>query len=93
MTASVGRKGSHGAGEYALPGGHLEVGESWEQCALREVLEETGLRLQRARFVFVTNNLVDSGAHYVTIFMRADAPRVRRCLFLINRTDGCMHNP
>ena len=62
-----------------MPGGHLEVGESWEQCALREVLEETGLRIQHARFVFVTNHMVDSGAQYVTIFMRADAPRVRAC--------------
>ena len=89
MITSVGRKGSHGAGEYALPGGHLEVGESWEQCAVREVLEETGLRIQSAHFVFVTNNMVDSGAHYVTIFMRAAAPRVRAC-FCSTWSDRCM---
>ncbi len=50
------RKGSNGAGEYALPGGHLEVGEGWQACALREVLEETGLELPHARFVFVVRD-------------------------------------
>lgn len=30
-------------GEWALPGGYLDVGETWEQGALRELFEETGI--------------------------------------------------
>ncbi|KDN45293.1 hypothetical protein K437DRAFT_256637 [Tilletiaria anomala UBC 951] len=34
----------------ALPGGHLELHESFEECAAREVLEETGIRLEDDSF-------------------------------------------
>ena len=54
------RKGSHGAGLLALPGGHLEMMESWEDCARREVEEETGLMVEDLRFVHVTNDPMPS---------------------------------
>lgn len=66
------RKGSHGSGEYALPGGHLEYQESFEECARREVAEETGISIREIHFVYTVNCIFDSGAHYVTIFMRAE---------------------
>lgn len=64
------RKGSHGASKLALPGGHLEVNESWEECAVREVQEEMGLHLTNVEFLHVTNDIMlDDEKHYVTIFM------------------------
>jgi len=36
-------------GWYALPGGHLQHGETVVACALRECLEETGIALDPAR--------------------------------------------
>jgi 8-oxo-dGTP diphosphatase len=68
------RKGSHGAGTLALPGGHLELYESWQECAKREVLEECHLELMDDEFEFghVTNDpMPNEGKHYVTIFMLA----------------------
>lgn len=68
------RKGSHGAGTYALPGGHLEFGEQLDECAEREVLEETGLVVRDTKFEWLENSIFGEGEavkHYVTVFMRA----------------------
>jgi len=66
------RKNSHGEGSWCFPGGHLEFNESWEDCAMRETLEETGIRIKNIRFVAATNDIFPKGAkHYVTIFMLA----------------------
>lgn len=59
-------------GAIQLPGGHLEVGESPEACAVREVAEETGLvvREEDVRFVTATNDIfAREGKHYVTLFV------------------------
>lgn len=67
------RQGAHGAGSWSVPGGHLEYGESFEDTAKREVLEETGLTIKNVRFGAVTNDLFsDEDKHYVTIWMVSD---------------------
>lgn len=38
------RKKTHGENTWALPGGWLEKGESFEECGLRELFEETGIK-------------------------------------------------
>lgn len=68
------RKGSHGEGEYAFPGGHLEYMESFEDCARRETMEEAGLEIEHIRFQFVANLTQYAPKHYVHIGITADAP-------------------
>jgi 8-oxo-dGTP diphosphatase len=64
------RKGSHGRSKLALPGGHLEYGESWAECAIREVQEEMGVTLSTVEFLHVTNDIMwQEKKHYITIFM------------------------
>ncbi|KAI1374185.1 NUDIX hydrolase domain-like protein [Hypoxylon crocopeplum] len=64
------RKGSHGAGTWQFPGGHLEMGESLLECAERETLEETGLRVKGLGVVAVTNDVFDPATrHYITVFV------------------------
>ena len=86
------RLGAHGRGEFAVPGGHLEFGESWEDCAKREVLEETGLQLSNLRFETAVNSVFGDDAHYVTIFMRGDAEEVRPVAKLQSSPNHDRHN-
>jgi mutator protein MutT len=50
------RLGSH-AEKYSIPGGKLELGESFEHGAVREIKEEVGLTLEDVKVMGVTNNL------------------------------------
>lgn len=66
------RRGSHGDGEYASPGGHLEHLESVADCAAREVAEETGLVIGEPRFVRAMNLTTYAPKHYIDLMFVAD---------------------
>ena len=67
------RKGAHGEGAWAFPGGHLEFNESWEDCARREVAEENGIEINNIHFGNATNDIFErERKHYITIFMVSD---------------------
>ena len=70
------RKGSHGAGAWQFPGGHLEYQESIEECAVREVYEEAGIQIKNLRYGPFTNDLfAQEDKHYVTLYIIADYAR------------------
>lgn len=63
------RKNSH-APFYSIPGGKLELGETFEDGAIREILEETNLQIKNPKVIAVTNNLETykhEGVHYISI--------------------------
>ena len=67
------RKNSHGEGTWQFPGGHLEFNEEFEDCAKREVFEETNLKIKDISFVTVTNDFFEKeNKHYITVFMKSN---------------------
>ena len=53
----------------------MALGESFEECAAREMKEDTGLDIEKIEFLTVINNCCSEGAnprvHLVCILMRA----------------------
>src|SRR4051794_22692167 len=63
------RKGSHGHGEYASTGGHLEHNETMGECVYRELLEEAGpdLKIKNLKFLCLINLRKYLPKHYIDI--------------------------
>src|ERR1700677_3929105 len=70
------RIAAHGKSSWGPPGGHLEFGESFEECAAREIEEEIGLKIEAFEFVALTNDVFpEDDRHYISIFMKARLPQ------------------
>lgn len=67
------RIGSH-APYYSIPGGRLELGETFEMGAIREVQEEHGITIIEPKVIAVTNNLEtyrSEGVHFISVILVA----------------------
>ena len=65
------RSGAHGEGTWASAGGHLEWGETLEECARREALEELGLIVGDLKFLCISN-IIAYDRHYVDVEFLGD---------------------
>lgn len=62
------RRGAHGAGTFAFPGGKPDPGEHPSDTVRRELLEETGLTAGAVRPLAWTSDVfADGGLHFVTL--------------------------
>jgi ADP-ribose pyrophosphatase YjhB (NUDIX family) len=64
------RKGSRQY--WVLPGGRLEYGETFQECGVRELKEETGLDVEVQGFLFLSEAIApDRSRHIVNIYLKA----------------------
>ena len=58
---------THGPGEYSLPGGHIEAGESFVEAISREAQEEAGVKIKNVKFLCVANTDAYKGHQSVLV--------------------------
>lgn len=78
----------YGSGLWGFVGGKMEFGESFEQTAVRECFEETGIKLlpEQIDILDVTNDF-NGNSHYVTIFT---VTRVYKAEARVTEPDKCL---
>jgi len=64
------RLNAHGENTFAPPGGHLNFGETPQECTKRELFEETSLKALKIKKGPWTNDIFENDKkHYISIFM------------------------
>lgn len=65
--------GKSGAGTWCVPGGHLEMFETIEECCVREVREEASIEIANLHLLtYIERFDEEQGKHYVTFHYAAD---------------------
>lgn len=57
---------------FAFPGGHVEKGESFTDAVIREVFEETGLKISSPVLCGIKDWVNDDGSRYIVLLYKAN---------------------
>lgn len=64
--------------KYVLPGGHIELGETYEDAVIRETKEEVGLNVRVKRLLCIQNAIFSpettSKRHFVFLSILCESP-------------------
>lgn len=59
-------------GGITFPGGHVEKSESFTDAVIREVFEETGLKISAPKLCGIKDWTNDDGSRYMVLFYKTD---------------------